>query len=133
MREDVDAGKHAERDRPDDEAACHDHVEERLQENRGHEGRVGRSLDAALGDEQLDRIASARRDDRIDARARDIGTEQLSPPDVSVAVRSLDDVPPRPRDRYELAELTDDRDAEPLELDIGKVAEENRDRVPRRV
>src|SRR5438034_208912 len=75
----------------------HDHVEQRLQEHGGDQGRIGRSIDPPLGDEELHCIACARRDQRIDAGAGDVGAKQLPPADATVDVRGLDDVPPGAR------------------------------------
>ena len=133
VREDVQARKDAEGDRPEDEAAGDDHVEHRLQQDGEDERGVRRSFDAPLGDEQLDRVAAAGRDQGVDAGACDVGAEQLAPPHVPIAVRGLDDVPPCPRDGKQLAEVAGDREAEPLPVDLREVVEEHRDRVPRGV
>src|SRR5439155_1377862 len=110
-------------------AARSGHVEERLQQRGRDERRVGRALDAPLREEEPHDVASTSGNDRIHPGACDVRAEHLAPAHGAVGVRRVDDVPPSPRDRKELAEVAEDPDREPLPLDRSKVVEEDPDRV----
>ncbi len=74
-------------------------------------------------------VAAAGGNDRVDSRAGDVCAEHLAPAHRPVGIRSVEDVPPRARDRKKFAEMAEDSNREPLPLDFGEVVEEDSDRV----
>ena len=64
--------------RPGEDRAGDDRVEERLDDQRRAERRVGRVLDAVLDEVELEHVAAAGGDDRVDADAGEVGAEDAS-------------------------------------------------------
>jgi hypothetical protein len=94
VREHAETGEDADRQRPGEDPGGDDEVEERLDDQRRGERRVGRPLDAVVDEVELEDVAAARRDDRIDADACEVGAEHRAARDEDVGVGGADDVPP---------------------------------------
>jgi len=66
---DVEAGQHADRERPDEDPTGDDEVEQRLDDQGRAERGVGRPLDPVVDEVELEDVARACGDDRVDADA----------------------------------------------------------------
>ena len=92
----VHARQHVRVERPYQKDAREKDIDDRLDEERGSERRIGRALDSPLDDEQPERVASAYRHDRVHAGAGNRGAEDATPANARLRVGSSEDVPPGP-------------------------------------
>ena len=128
-RVDLMGRQHTDRERPDQQAARDEEVEDRLDDERRGERRVGRSLDAGLDEVDLDDVAAARRQDRVDADARDVGAERAAVLEPARGVRGAHDVLPGARPEEQLDHVAGEREPEGRPLDVRQVVEEDRNSV----
>ena len=128
-RDDVQAGKEAECERPGDERRGQHGVEERVgQQGRAERG-IGGALDAVLEQVELEHVAASGRDDRVHAHACHVGAVDVAPAHVRLRVRGLDDVAPGACACSGLQQVTEDAERERAPADRGEAVEER----PRRV
>ena len=95
-------------DRHEEEQRRDDEVEERLDDEARRERRVRGAVDAVLDQVQLDDVAAARRDDRVDADAREVGAEDGPERDLRPRIGGVEDVLPRADAQREPEHLKDD-------------------------
>jgi hypothetical protein len=131
-REIGDAGEEAELDGPEEEPGRDDEVEERLDDERRAERRVGGLLDPVLRQVQLDRVAPARGDERVDPDAGEVGAEDRPVRDACSRIRSTEDVLPAAHPQEEARDLEDDGEAERGPADRGESLEERLRRIEER-
>jgi hypothetical protein len=124
VREHVEAGEDADHERPREDRARDQGVEQRLDDQRRAERRVGGAVDAVLDEVELEQVAAAGRDDRVDAHSGEVGAEYRSPRNLELGVGRPEDVPPRRGPRGEPEEVEAERDRERQPVDVRQVVEE---------
>ena len=121
--------QHADRERPDDQRAGGEEVEQRLDEQRRRERRVRRIAQPVLDEVHLHDVAAARRDDRVDADAREVGAERGPVLQPLLRIGGAHDRAPGARAEEQLDDVTGDCEPEELPLHRREVVEEDADRV----
>ena len=76
--EDVGTGRKPRLSAQIDQAEAEERLEQRLGDERRRERRVARVRDAAVQQPELDDVAAARRDDAVEARARQVGGHRVA-------------------------------------------------------
>ena len=131
--EDVGPRQEALDARPQDEAARDREVEEAQEDDRRGDRGVSGALDAALGEEDSDRVAAPRRNDRVDADTGEDGSDDRAPPDSCLRIRALEDASPGSADRQEPEDVADDSEPERAPPERRQPVEEDVDGMPDRV
>ena len=121
--------QHADRERPDHQRARDEEVEDRLDDERRGERRVGRARQAVLDEVDLDHVAAAGGQDRVDPDAGRVRTERAAVLEPAPGVGGAHDVLPGPRAEEQLDHVARERQPECRPLHIGEVVEEDRDRM----
>ncbi len=116
--EDVERRQQALSEREDEDAQGERHVDERQDDVRRDHRRVRAARDRAVGEHNPHGVPGPRRDDGIDADARDVCRENRRPAHGAVRIRGGEDVPPRAARAAELEELADDRGEQRQDRDV---------------